>query len=133
MNNIKKLGYIFDKKQKRILVVLGVLIFIGGVLETLGVSVLLPVVAAIVDVDSTMDKWYVRPFLDAFHINDSTQFIVLLLSALIAIYTPRKRNFFFPSKMSVVLRQGMPGPLHEHHAGLSQPLNFISSSPPLFF
>lgn len=86
MNNIKKLGYIFDKKQKRILVVLGVLIFIGGVLETLGVSALLPVVAAIVDVDSTMDKWYVRPFLDVFHINDSTQFIVLLLSALIAIY-----------------------------------------------
>ena len=49
MNNIKKLGYIFDKKQKRRLVFLGILIFIGGVLETLGVSALLPVVAAIVE------------------------------------------------------------------------------------
>ncbi len=86
MNNIKKLGYIFDKKQKRRLAFLGVLIFIGGVLETLGVSALLPVVAAIVDVDATMDKWYVRPFLDLFHIYDPTQFIIVLLSALIAIY-----------------------------------------------
>ncbi len=86
MNNIKKLGYIFDKKQKRRLVFLGILIFIGGVLETLGVSALLPVVAAIVDVNATMDKWYVRPVLDALHIYDPTQFIVILLSALIAIY-----------------------------------------------
>lgn len=86
MNNIKKLGYIFDKKQKRIVALLGILIFIGGILETLSVSALLPVVATIVDVDATMDKWYVRPFLDVFNINSATQFIVVLLSALIIIY-----------------------------------------------
>ncbi|MCD8039700.1 MAG: ABC transporter ATP-binding protein/permease [Lachnospiraceae bacterium] len=85
-NNLKKLGYIFDGKQKRRLVFLGVLIFIGGILETLSVSALLPVVAALVDVDATMEKWYVRPILDAFGIHGSTQFIVALLSALIVIY-----------------------------------------------
>lgn len=86
MNNMKKLGCILDSKQKYRLVFLGVLIFIGGILETLGISALLPVVAAIIDVDSTMNKWYVRPVIDMFHIKDPTHFIIALLSALIVIY-----------------------------------------------
>lgn len=86
MGNIKKLAYIFDKKQKRMLVWLGVMIFVGGLLETLGVSALLPVVAALVDVDSTMEKWYVKPITSAFGISSATQFVILLLAALMVIY-----------------------------------------------
>lgn len=43
-----KIGYIFDKKQKGQLVLLAVLILIGGVFETLGVSVMVPVVSTII-------------------------------------------------------------------------------------
>ncbi len=42
-----KLNYIFDKKQKGQLLLLAVLILIGGVVETLGVSMMLPVVSVI--------------------------------------------------------------------------------------
>ena len=42
-----KLNYIFDRKQKGQLVILAVLILIGGVFETLGVSMILPVVSII--------------------------------------------------------------------------------------
>ncbi len=42
-----KINYIFDKKQKGQLVMLAVLILIGGVVETLGVSMMLPVVSVI--------------------------------------------------------------------------------------
>ncbi len=45
----KKIGYIFDKKQKKQLGILGVMIFVGGILETLGVGGLIPVVTAILD------------------------------------------------------------------------------------
>ncbi len=86
MGNIKKLAYIFDKKQKRMLVWLGVMIFVGGLLETLGVSALLPVVAALVDVDSTMEKWYVKPIISALDISSATQFVIVLLAAIIVIY-----------------------------------------------
>lgn len=48
---IRKIGQIFDRKQKIDLVILGVLIFIGGILETLGVSGLIPVITAILDPD----------------------------------------------------------------------------------
>ncbi len=43
----KKINYIFDKKQKKELFLLGVLILIGGVFETLGVSMMVPVVSTI--------------------------------------------------------------------------------------
>ena len=42
-----KLNYIFDRKQKGQLAILAVLILIGGVFETLGVSMILPVVSII--------------------------------------------------------------------------------------
>ncbi len=44
-----KLNYIFDRKQKGQLVILAVLILIGGVFETLGVSMMLPVVSVIIN------------------------------------------------------------------------------------
>lgn len=49
---LKKINYIFDKKQKGQLVLLAVLILIGGVFETLGVSMMVPVVSTILDPDS---------------------------------------------------------------------------------
>ncbi|MBP3196516.1 MAG: ABC transporter ATP-binding protein, partial [Butyrivibrio sp.] len=47
----KKINYIFDKKQKKELFLLGVLILIGGVFETLGVSMMVPVVSTILEPD----------------------------------------------------------------------------------
>lgn len=47
----KKLTSVLDKKQKRTMLGLGVMIFFGGLLETLGVSAMIPVVTAIVSPD----------------------------------------------------------------------------------
>jgi ABC-type multidrug transport system fused ATPase/permease subunit len=44
---LKKINYIFDRKQKGQLIVLAILILIGGVFETLGVSMMVPVVSTI--------------------------------------------------------------------------------------
>lgn len=49
---LAKINYIFDKKQKGQLVVLAVLILIGGVFETLGVSMMVPVASTIIVPDS---------------------------------------------------------------------------------
>lgn len=41
---LQKVSYLFDRKQKRQIAGLALLILIGGLLETVGVSMLLPVV-----------------------------------------------------------------------------------------
>ena len=47
VNLLGKINYIFDRKQKIQLGILGVMIFIGGLLETLGVGAMIPVVNAL--------------------------------------------------------------------------------------
>ena len=53
---LQKVSYLFDKKQKKQIVGLAVLILIGGLLETMGVSMLLPVVQAIMDPERIMEN-----------------------------------------------------------------------------
>ena len=58
MDIFKKLNYILDKKQKINIVVLAVMIFIGGILETLSISAMLPVVWVIIDAESVQQNKY---------------------------------------------------------------------------
>lgn len=51
-----KLNYIFDKKQKGQLGILAVLIVIGGILETGGVGMMLPVMGVITNPESVYEK-----------------------------------------------------------------------------
>ena len=48
MDIIRKMRYILDRKQKIHICFLGVLIFIGGLLETVSVSAVLPIVYVII-------------------------------------------------------------------------------------
>ncbi len=83
---IKKLSYILDRKQKLHLLLLGILIFIGGFLETMSVSAVLPVVSTILDKENAMQNKYIRMVMDAFGIQDIIGITTLLLGTLIVIY-----------------------------------------------
>ncbi|MBQ3105238.1 MAG: ABC transporter ATP-binding protein, partial [Lachnospiraceae bacterium] len=83
---LKKLDYILDRKQKQGLVWLGILLFIAGLLETLGVSAIFPVVMVIMDPDALMEYEAVRIVTGALGIRDATQLVIILLGALMLIY-----------------------------------------------
>ena len=51
---LQKIAYLFDKKQMVQLAGLAIMILIGGILETLGVSMMLPLVQAIMSPDEIM-------------------------------------------------------------------------------
>ncbi len=83
---LQKVSYLFDKKQKKQIVGLAVLILIGGLLETMGVSMLLPVVQAIMDPERIMENEIVGRIADFLQIQTSRQLIILMLGSLIALY-----------------------------------------------
>lgn len=97
----KKIGYIFDRKQKRQLVILGIMIFIGGALETLGVSGMIPVVTAILDPGSLteyIEKYEALGNICAFlHIdpNKTGSIAVYLILALMLIYIIKNLYILF--------------------------------------
>lgn len=83
---IKKFGKVLNKKQKNRVALLAVMIFIGAVLETVSVSMILPVVEVIMSEDALNGTWYIRIICDVFHITDTAQFLKLMLVLLILIF-----------------------------------------------
>ena len=89
-----KINYIFDRKQKKNFLLLGIFILIGAAFETLGVSMMVPVVQAIVEPASlhraiqkiTEIMPTVQKFLDTLHLDSDVKIIVFLLLFLIFIF-----------------------------------------------
>jgi ABC-type multidrug transport system fused ATPase/permease subunit len=92
---LQKISYLFDRKQKLQLIGLAVLILIGGALETMGVSMMLPVVQVIMAPDALMENAVVQRIMDILHITSGRQLIILMLGALIAIFVIKNAYLLF--------------------------------------
>ena len=86
MDIVKKLRYILDRKQKINICFLGVMIFIGGLLETLSVSAILPVVWVMIDPVQAQENRYMKMIMRFTGIEDVSSLIVPLLGLLILMY-----------------------------------------------
>lgn len=86
MDIIKKLRYILDRKQKINICVLAVMIFIGGIFETVSVSAILPVVWVIIDKEQAQQNKYFKILMENFGIIDVTQLTIYFLGMLIVMY-----------------------------------------------
>lgn len=86
MKNLKKLAYIFDKKEKLMIVLLAVMIFIGGILETFSVSALFPVVAVILDAEAMMQNKYVAILLKFIPVHDTRDLTIVLLILMMVLF-----------------------------------------------
>ena len=87
MDIFKKLNYIFDRKQKWQTLGLFALIVLGTVFELLGVSTVQPLINAIMDRDNLSERGGIYTFVyHLFHLQNSTQLILVLMGLLIAVY-----------------------------------------------
>ena len=128
----QKLNYIFDKKQKGSFVVLAVMILIGGVFETLGVSMLIPAVNAIMQPDLVREKIEKFPVLSHFltqdlQLNTDAKLLCALFGFLIGLYVVKnlyllllayKQNRFIArarnDMISRVMREFLNRPYEEY-------------------
>lgn len=83
---VKKLNYILDRKQKIHLCILAVMIFIGGLLETLSVSALLPVVWMIIDPVKAGNNRIVQAVMQVLGIRDVRSLMIPLLVGMVFMY-----------------------------------------------
>ncbi len=100
---LQKIGYLFDRKQKMQFVGLGILILIGGILETLGVSMMVPIVQGIMEPQALLENDIVRKAVNLLHIDMSglwqegtaDHLILLLLGTLIVLYIVKNSYLLF--------------------------------------
>ena len=94
-----KIRYIFDRKQKIQLAGLGVMIFIGGLLETLGVGAMIPVVQALLAPDNLLeyiDRYeFLQKICSFLHITTVRQITMTLLYGMMAIYVIKNLYILF--------------------------------------
>lgn len=86
MDIVKKLRLLLDRKQKIAMVGLVFLMIFGAVLETCSIGFLIPVLSAILDIDSLMEYGIVRGVYEAFHMKNTTEFIILMMVMLILLF-----------------------------------------------
>lgn len=91
----RKIAYLFDRRQLIQLAGLAVLILVGGTLETLGVSMMLPLVQAIMSPDQIMENELVGDIAAFLHIGSSRELILWMLGATIFLFIFKNAYLLF--------------------------------------
>lgn len=99
-----KLKGMLTAKQKRMSFPIIIMIIVGSILEMLGVAAVLPFIEAILTPDLVWDKWYIKPFVQLFHITDTDTMIILLGLAIIAVYIIKNLYLYFSIIFQTIYR-----------------------------
>jgi ABC transporter, ATP-binding/permease protein len=99
----RKLMVLLDKKQKHKMVLLVFLMLIGAVLETLGVSMILPVMSVVMEENAVRKHAYLQVICDLFHIayDDTRTLMILVMVGLIVIFAVKNVFLFFQQKVQL--------------------------------
>ena len=100
---LQKISYLFDRKQKMQFVGLGILILIGGMLETVGVSMMVPVVQGIMDPEELISNDIVQKVTNILHIDLSdmvqaggaNRLITAMLAFMIVVFVVKNMYLLF--------------------------------------
>ena len=83
---LKQLMSILNEKQKRQAIGIALMSMISALLETLGISVVIPFVLAMLEPESLMNNKYVRIIIDTLGIKDISRVLLLAAVAIILVY-----------------------------------------------
>ncbi len=83
---LKKLGYIFDGRDKKKLVFLTGAIVVGSFLELLAVMVFMPFIDVLQNRETIQTKWYLKNMYDLLGLHRAEDFMVILAICIIMVY-----------------------------------------------
>lgn len=92
---LQKLNLLLDQKQKRQMGGIVLLMLLGGVLESLSVSLILPVMSIVVEENILEEKPWLKAIADFFHITSTTQLAVWFLIALVITFVVKNLFLYF--------------------------------------
>ena len=95
LSMIKKLNSILDKGQKVRIIGLMFMILLGGLLETAGVSLVLPLIAAVLDEASFAQNEYVIDVMNILKISNVRNMIYILLASLAFMFVIKNAYLVF--------------------------------------
>lgn len=86
MDIIKKLNTILTKRQKNRIIILIIMIVIGALLETLGISLIVPVVGAIIEKDALTENRLIVMINSFLRIDNINTFVIVMIIIMITVF-----------------------------------------------
>lgn len=83
---IQRLGYIFNKRDKKKIALLLFAIIIGSFLELMGVAVFTPFINIVTNLKPIRSTWYLNYFYELFHFRSTEGFLTALSVGIIIVY-----------------------------------------------
>lgn len=92
---------LLDRQQKKKMVLLVFMMLIGAVLETLGVSLIIPVMNVVLEEDAIAKHEYLQIICRIFHISSSNHLTVLVMIGLVLVFVVKNIFLFFQQKVQL--------------------------------
>lgn len=96
---IKKMNLLLDKKQKRFMIVLVLMMLVGAVLETASISIVIPVVSLVMDQDAVVNNELVASIYNALGMKSPRAFTILVMVSMIAAFVVKNVFLYFQQKV----------------------------------
>lgn len=97
----KKLMLLLDKKQKRKMTLLVLIMFIGAALETLGVAMIIPVINVVLEEDAVEKHKYLQVICRIFSIDNTRVLIIFVMTALVVVFAVKNIFLFCQQKIQL--------------------------------
>ena len=101
MKIYRKLMILLDKQHKRKMVLLVFLMLIGGVLETLGVSMVYPVMNVVMEENAVEKHWYLQAICNVFRIDNTRDLTIFVMVALVLVFAVKNAFLFLQQKVQL--------------------------------
>ncbi len=98
---IKKMNLLLDKKQKRSMAWIILMMLAGGVLESLGVTMLVPIITVVIDPVKVEENKYLSAVYHGLGLENTTQFAVVMLLAFAGIIAIKNIYLFWQQKVQL--------------------------------
>ena len=92
---------LLDRKQKRAMVGLAILMIIGAYLQGLGVGVLAATLGVVMDPEKAQKHAIAKKVIEIFHIEDHTAFSLFVMIGLIGVFVVKNLFLFIQSKVTL--------------------------------
>lgn len=83
---LKKMNKILSRKQKASFVLMAILLFVGGLFDLLGVSLILPVIDSVTNENAVANEDWAVIVSDLFNINNARDIVIFLVAVMIFVY-----------------------------------------------
>ncbi len=91
----KKLMKLLDGRQKRQMVGIVILMLIGGILESLGIAMIAPIMAVVVSPQKVQESRALSFIYDLFHLNSTNQLAAVIMVSLIVVFVVKNIFLYF--------------------------------------